>query len=142
MDVVVVCDNTGQVERLDELLDLPMGAVSYPVARLSEGVIFPEVGVSILTDHQIFNRYRRRHRKKFKGGAPLSSFEDLTAGDLVVHEDHGIGKYEGIIRMELDEFRYLLQHIKPLSRWEICATIYRPSVGQRDAIQRPSTSSC
>jgi transcription-repair coupling factor (superfamily II helicase) len=102
-DVSVICDNKGQVDRLDELLDLPAGMVSYPVARLSEGVIFPEAGVSILTDHQIFNRYRRRHKKKFKGGTPLSSFEDLAAGDLVVHEDHGIGRYEGILRMELDE---------------------------------------
>jgi transcription-repair coupling factor (superfamily II helicase) len=95
---VVLCDNEGQLERLDELLEegpgRPTGA-ALMVGTLEGGFFMPTLRV--LTDHEIFRRARRlRRARRYREAAPTSVTGDLALGDYVVHLDHGIGIYRGI----------------------------------------------
>ena len=93
----ILCDNEGQARRLEELLEDVPPVLQIGVGALHGGFVFPEARLAVFTDHQIFNRYRRRHRFwKFRGGAAISSYSALSAGDFVVHVDYGIGKYLGL----------------------------------------------
>ena len=99
----ILCDNRGQAERLEELLPGIAGRVAFDVGVLSGGFILPDARLAVLNDHDIFSRYRRRLRyRRFKGGTPIPSFTALSAGDYVVHVDHGIGKYRGLRRLTVD----------------------------------------
>lgn len=100
--VLIMCDNRGQAARLSELLGDAATDVALEVGSLEKGFTLPEARLVVYTDHDIFDRYRRRRRRKFRGGAPISSFEALTHGDYVVHVNHGIGRYVGVTRVEAD----------------------------------------
>lgn len=101
-DVFVMCDNKGQAARLRELLGEAAEDVAMEVGSLEKGFSVTGARLVVYTDHDIFDRYRRRRRRKFKGGAPISSFESLEHGDYVVHVAHGIGRYVGVTRVEAD----------------------------------------
>ncbi len=100
--VFVMCDNRGQATRLSELLGDTATDVALELGSLERGFSMYDAGLVVYTDHDIFDRYRRRRRRKFRGGAPISSFEALGEGDYVVHINHGIGRYVGIDRVEAD----------------------------------------
>ena len=113
MPTLILCDNVGQAERLDELLGeggrRPVTA-DLAVAVLGGGFVIPGApagtqhaarsstqGLRILTDHEIFRRERRlRRSRRYASGAPLETMTALKAGDFVVHLEHGIGIYRGI----------------------------------------------
>jgi len=100
--VFVMCDNRGQAVRLKELLAEAAEDVAIELGSLERGFSIPDAALVVYTDHDIFDRYRRRRRPKFRGGAPISTFEALTVGDYVVHVNHGIGRYVGMERVEAD----------------------------------------
>ena len=99
---IVLCDNDGQAERLDELLNEDAwepSPAALTVGALGGGFILPPVdrerGLRILTDHEIFRRERRvrRARRYVSGGVDSLA---LKPGDFVVHLEHGVGIYRGI----------------------------------------------
>jgi transcription-repair coupling factor (superfamily II helicase) len=93
----IACDNTGQLERLSELLEEVEGYYAIDVARFSGGFLDSATGVALFTDHEIFGRYRRHIRyRKFKEGIPIPDHRALTLGDYVVHVDYGIGQFMGL----------------------------------------------
>lgn len=97
----IACDNKGQVDRLNELLEETEGLYSIGTTRLSGGFVSRETGICLFTDHEIFSRYRRRVRyRRFKDGVPVPDWRSLTLGDYVVHVDHGIGRYMGLRRIK------------------------------------------
>jgi transcription-repair coupling factor (superfamily II helicase) len=99
----ILCDNVGQVERLEEIVPAREGAVTIGVGRLREGFSFPESRLSVITDHEIFGRYKRKHRyPRFRGEGPIESYRALGVGDFVVHVNHGIGQYGGIERLVVE----------------------------------------
>jgi len=100
--VIIMCDNRGQAARLEELLEESAEDVEMKVGSLEKGFSLPEARLVVYTDHDIFERYRRRRRRRIRGGAPIASFEALSQGDFVVHVSHGIGRYVGIERVEAD----------------------------------------
>ena len=98
---VILCDNPGQRDRLFELLG-DTGA-TLGVGLVSAGFTLRAAGLAVLTDHEIFARYRRRRRRlKKTGGLSLAELSALKVGDYVVHEDHGIGVYRGMQRLTLN----------------------------------------
>jgi transcription-repair coupling factor (superfamily II helicase) len=98
---VILCDNTGQRDRLFELLG-DTGA-SLGVGLVSAGFTLRDAGFAILTDHEIFARYRRRRRRlRRTGGLSIAELSALKVGDYVVHEDHGVGVYRGMKRLTLN----------------------------------------
>ncbi|MEO8294698.1 MAG: transcription-repair coupling factor [Gemmatimonadota bacterium] len=95
---LILCDNEGQLERLDELLNEGgpgRGRATLAVGSLDGGFVLPSLRV--LTDHEIFRRARRLRRpRRYRQAAPSAATGALTIGDYVVHLDHGIGIYRGI----------------------------------------------
>ena len=64
---------------------------------LGEGGRRPDEGLLVLTNAEIFGRYRHRARlPKFKGGGTIQEVRDVRRGDYVVHEYYGIGRYKGL----------------------------------------------
>jgi transcription-repair coupling factor (superfamily II helicase) len=98
---IILCDNAGQAERLDELL--ADGGVPSPAALtvgvLQGGFVVPSpdgAGLRILTDHEIFRRDRRiRRARRYTSGIGAETLS-LREGDYVVHLEHGVGIYRGI----------------------------------------------
>jgi transcription-repair coupling factor (superfamily II helicase) len=83
-------------------------AIPAPLAR---GFRLDAAGVAVVTDAEIVGWRRRRPRMRFlRDGERLASWADLTPGDLVVHLHHGIGRYRGLVRLNVDgsDREYLL----------------------------------
>ncbi len=101
---IILCDNAGQAERLEELLDVPGGdrsPAALVIGVLGGGFLIPPRGapggLRVLTDHQIFRRERRiRRTRKYITGIALEQVTALKPGDYVVHLDHGVGIYRGM----------------------------------------------
>jgi transcription-repair coupling factor (superfamily II helicase) len=105
---LILCDNQGQLERLQELLDerRVARAVELGIGSLAGGFVLAdaEPPLRLLTDHEIFRRTRRiRRRRRFRGGAALESISALKPGDYVVHMDHGIGQFRRMERVRVGE---------------------------------------
>ncbi len=101
--IYIFCENSGQRERLEELLEQEAEGVEFLIGNLSSGFILPELDSVVLSEHQLFQRYfRRRRKRKFKEGLPLSAYTSLTSGDFVVHTDFGIGRYSGLETLLID----------------------------------------
>ena len=95
---LILCDNEGQLERLEELLEdgaRGTARATLAIGALDGGFVMP--GLRVLTDHEIFRRARRLRRpRRYREAAPSAATGALTEGDYVVHLDHGIGIYRGI----------------------------------------------
>lgn len=112
MSTIILCDNPGQAERLDELLaggSSGAGGATSPspagivVGVLGGGFVVPPTGsdratgLRVLTDHEIFRRERRMRRaRKYSAGSALETVTALKEGDYVVHLEHGVGIYRGL----------------------------------------------
>ncbi|MFL5479376.1 MAG: CarD family transcriptional regulator, partial [Gemmatimonadaceae bacterium] len=99
---MILCDNAGQAERLDELLnDDRVSPASLAIGVLDGGFVVPPrgdfAGYRVLTDHEIFRRERRfRRARRYATGSALESLTALKPGDYVVHLEHGVGIYRGM----------------------------------------------
>ncbi|TVQ67929.1 MAG: transcription-repair coupling factor [Balneolaceae bacterium] len=104
-DTIILCQHAAQRERFTELLGDSDGSFRYRVLMhtLHEGFLLPDHNLSILTDHQIFNRYHRPkvRRKRLRGGISFKELKELSFGDYVVHVDYGIGKFAGFKKIEV-----------------------------------------
>ena len=75
--------------------------VEVRVAPLSEGFALPGERLAVLTEAEIFGpRERRRRRESWQESAALDGIASLTPGDHLVHADHGIGTYRGLVEIE------------------------------------------
>jgi len=101
----VSCDNTGQLDRLRELLDA-RELREHPVmlvAHFSGGFLLPSGAPCLYTDHQIFRRQRRRRTYfRMHNFSPIERADMLKKGDFVVHEDYGIGRFLGLTTIEVN----------------------------------------
>ena len=90
---VILCDNEGQLERLEELIGADRATLA--VGALDGGFIMPTLRV--LTDHEIFRRARRLRRpRRYRSAVSTAASRPLTPGGYVVHLEHGIGIYRGL----------------------------------------------
>jgi transcription-repair coupling factor (superfamily II helicase) len=95
LPTLILCDNEGQLERMEELLDSRSNGATLAIGALDGGFVMPSLRV--LTDHEIFRRARRLRRpRRYREAAPSGATGALTPGDYVVHLEHGIGIYRGI----------------------------------------------
>jgi transcription-repair coupling factor (superfamily II helicase) len=78
-----------------------------------EGFELTEPPILVLTSKELFQRHIPigRYANKFKEAETLSSYQDLQIGDFVVHHQHGVGKYLGIITKEIDDVHRDFLHI-------------------------------
>jgi transcription-repair coupling factor len=73
-------------------------------ADVDEGMVFPELGLILLTDRDLFGGLvwgPGRRRRKSAASSFISDLSDLKVGDYVVHIDHGIGLYQGLRPLEV-----------------------------------------
>ena len=79
------------------------GQCSVTSGGLSAGMEYPTLRLAVLTDTQIMGAgLRRQKRRKKAVGEKIDSCADLAVGDLVVHEQHGIGRFAGVVRIPVD----------------------------------------
>lgn len=114
--LVVVANSQAQLDRIAFLLaqqkiqsiqvqrqsDLPNNheLVFLSVGVLSESFAVPENGIVFLSEDAIFGEKKHAPKSKKKRQTPPIVMDDLLAGDLVVHSEHGIGKYVGLQKIK------------------------------------------
>ena len=107
-------DNTKQAERLHTIFNDLLskehrtadGLIEHVNINIHEGFIDHDLKVACYTDHQIFERYHRFHLKetKYKTAESLTLKEilSLNPGDFVTHIDHGIGRFGGLVKLNVN----------------------------------------
>jgi transcription-repair coupling factor (superfamily II helicase) len=106
---LVLLGNIGRADRLADVLredGLAVGDGSRVLTRvgvLSRGFELPEAGLAVLADGDVFPEEVHLHPRERRRGLRsfLSDFRDLKTGDLVVHEEHGIGRFLGLETLEV-----------------------------------------
>lgn len=101
--VYVVAPTSGGLNRLKQVFeDLPIE--EYIQGNLSEGFWLEEDNIAFLTETRIFNRHSNKTRKRKISGSVTGALmiESLNRGDYVAHEDHGVGRYLGLVRVEVN----------------------------------------
>ncbi|HLT29853.1 MAG TPA: transcription-repair coupling factor [Myxococcaceae bacterium] len=89
------------IEDLETLRD-PAVAAHLVVAEASHGFVSQARHVAVLTDEEIFGvRAKTRPRRKSRAEAFAQTFRELKEGDVIVHTDFGIGRYRGLVKMEV-----------------------------------------
>ncbi len=103
--VLLLCDNQGQASRLGDLLDehaLGPPTTRPQVGHLTGGFLWPELGLSVVTDHEFFERYQRAARVRHRGSGIVKDRASLQPGEFVVHLDYGVGRYRGLKRIMVE----------------------------------------
>lgn len=103
--VTIVCSTEDRYKNIQEFLAGCRldGRIWVEMGSLTSGMDFPEEKICYITDGDIFGTYKRRRRRstsKTKAEA-IQSFADISTGDYVVHETHGIGKFVGIEQLKV-----------------------------------------
>lgn len=94
MDDGIKCDIANETSQC-----LP-GRVLLMTGSLSGGYEYPENKTAVITQSKAASS--KKKKKKHKKGEEIRSLSDITAGDLVVHSMHGIGRFAGIRKLELE----------------------------------------
>lgn len=107
-------DNTKQAERLHTIFNdllskehrTAESLIEHVNINIHEGFIDHELKIACYTDHQVFERYHRFHLKetKYKTAESLTLKEilSLNPGDYVTHIDHGIGRFGGLVKLNVN----------------------------------------
>lgn len=87
----------------DRKRQVQKGEVMIVKGSLRKGFTYPMIKFVAISDTDIFGQRKKKIRKKhnYKGTA-ISGFADLNVGDYVVHENHGLGIYKGMEKVEVD----------------------------------------
>lgn len=115
LDVYLGADGQQNVKRIRELCDALADQVEQDNSiegaafhraidqmwwisqSLSQGFVWDDLNLACFTEHQVFGRQRAQRRsKKQEGGFSLRDIQQLHRGDFVVHEDKGIGRFDGL----------------------------------------------
>jgi len=103
----ILSDSEKQIERLTAIFrDINPSLSFHALLRtLHEGFMDHDLGICCYTDHQIFERYHKYSLDAYfthKGVLTLKELKGLQPGDYVVHIDHGIGKFGGLEKIEIN----------------------------------------
>lgn len=103
----IFSDSTKQIERIFTILeDIDKSATFIPIHRgLREGFRDDAQKLACYTDHQVFDRYYKYKRKKGyerSQAITLKDLRELKPGDFITHIDHGVGKYAGLEKVEVN----------------------------------------
>ncbi len=103
----ILSNNEKQIERLTEIFRNIDGQIRFNLIyhTLHEGFVDHHLRICCYTDHQIFDRYHKYTIDTYfsnKGALTLKELKGLNPGDYVVHIDHGIGKFGGLEKVEIN----------------------------------------
>lgn len=115
--IYILSDSVKQIERLKTIFEdrgdkIPLVPINK---TLHEGFYDQTLKICCFTDHQIFDRFHKYNLKSDnartgKIALSLKELKQLQVGDFVVHNDHGVGKFGGLVRLIVNE--KLQEHIK------------------------------
>ncbi len=106
-DNYLFCDNEKQAQRFHTIFEDIGHEAQYKtlVVPLYQGFVDDELKLACYTDHQIFGRYHKFRLKtgyQKKQAVSLKELSNLEIGDYVTHIDHGIGKFGGLQKIEVE----------------------------------------
>ena len=98
---------------------------------INRGFVYPEIRFAVVAESDIYGMGRQRARARAASGEKIAAFTDLKVGDYVVHENHGIGQYMGMVRLASDGTYRDFLHI----RYQGSDKLYVPT-DQLDRVQK------
>ena len=103
----ILSDNEKQIERLDAIFNDINPEIKFePILKtIHEGFIDHDLKICLYTDHQIFGRYHKfkiKNSLQKKEQITMRELTGLHPGDYVVHIDHGIGKFGGLEKIDIN----------------------------------------
>lgn len=78
------------------------GEILVSYGHVTVGYEYPMLKFTVISETDIFGRKKKKKRRKVYEGEKIQSFTELKPGDYVVHENHGVGIYQGIEKIEID----------------------------------------
>ncbi|HEY4256902.1 MAG TPA: DEAD/DEAH box helicase, partial [Candidatus Udaeobacter sp.] len=96
---VIYFQTEGEIERFREIMAGATEAIDFVEGTLARGFCFPAANLVVLSAAELFGRFaihRRRHLRRAERHRAQIDFSELNEGDLVVHLEHGIGKFLGL----------------------------------------------
>jgi transcription-repair coupling factor (superfamily II helicase) len=100
--IAIYFQTEGEIERFREIMAGSIEGVNFVEGTLARGFCFPAANLVVLSAAELFGRFaahpRRRLRRAERNRAQID-FSELNEGDLVVHLEHGIGRFLGLIRL-------------------------------------------
>lgn len=115
--VVLLCGSRTRAKRLAEDLrdynlssyysddlerEVQPGEIMLTYGHVTEGYEYPMLKFMVISETDIFGRQKKKKKRKVYEGQKIQSFSELKIGDYVVHENHGLGIYQGIEKIEVD----------------------------------------
>ena len=79
------------------------GEIMTAYGYVAEGYEYPMLKFTVISETDIFGRVKKKKKRKTYEGRKIQSFSELKPGDYVVHENHGLGIYQGIEKIEVDK---------------------------------------
>lgn len=109
------------------------GEIMVVYGHAKKGFEYPLIKFAVMTESDIFGQEQKKKKKKNYSGSRIQDFAELSIGDFVVHEKHGLGIYRGIEKVEVD--RIVKDYIKIEYRGG--SNLYIPAT-QLDCLQKYS----
>lgn len=109
------------------------GEIMVVYGQAKKGFEYPLIKFAVMTESDIFGQEQKKKKKKNYSGSRIQDFAELSIGDFVVHEKHGLGIYRGIEKVEVD--RIVKDYIKIEYRGG--SNLYIPAT-QLDCLQKYS----
>ncbi|MDY3928288.1 MAG: transcription-repair coupling factor [Clostridia bacterium] len=108
--VIILASNRGRGENISGILndkgikttflndkkEFKEGEISVICGELKKGFEYPDLNFVLISEQEIFNTEKKRQQRKIENTKRLKSYNDISPGDYVVHQAHGIGKYTGL----------------------------------------------
>ncbi len=148
--VLILASTQSQVERLRFLLEerrfvchlepvLKPSVISLAIGSISQGFRWPAEGLVVVTEGEILGTRARKQRRQSKAESGssaknwsgLQALSDLAVGDAVVHVDHGIGRYQGISRLDLSGAPSDFLLLEYANKDKLSLPVYRLNVIQK-----------
>lgn len=79
------------------------GEIMVTYGHVTEGYEYPMLKFMVISESDIFGQKKKKKKRKAYEGQKIQNFSELKAGDYVVHENHGLGIYQGIEKIEVDK---------------------------------------
>jgi transcription-repair coupling factor (superfamily II helicase) len=100
--IIIYFQTEGEIERFREVMTGSVEGVDFVEGTLARGFCFPDADLVVLSAAELFGRFaahpRRRLRRAERHRAQID-FSELNEGDLVVHLEHGIGRFLGLVKI-------------------------------------------
>ena len=115
--VILLCPSVTRAKRLaEDLRDFDLNSfytedpdrevqpreILVTYGNIKQGFEYPLINFAVISETDIFGARRQKKKKHTVSGNAISSFAEISPGDYVVHENHGLGIYRGIEKIEVE----------------------------------------